>query len=223
MEKNHIQAIHLNTRRQAKITGVMFITATITAIVATVLYVPVLQADFVVQNHVQRNLYIAGGVVELLTVCSIVGTAIMLYPYLKQYSASLAIGYVGFRCLEAILVLLGTLSVFVLTSLNTTSNDSLSVVESFQSFHNWNAILGPNFMLGINTFIYSWIFLNKKLIPKNLALLGIIGAVLIFFVSILRIFHLTDDWSPLVLIMAFPVFIYEILLAVRLLTKGFNS
>ena len=40
-------------------------------------------------------------------------------------------------------------------------------------------MLGPLFMLGINTLMYSYLLYKSKLVPRPLAVLGLTGAALV--------------------------------------------
>jgi hypothetical protein len=91
-----------------------------------------------------------------------------------------------------------------------------------KTIHGWSFILGPHFMLGVNTFIYSSLFYRSRLVPRRLALVGITGAVLIFTASILEMFLIIPTFSVYVIVMALPIAVYEMVLAGWLIVKGFN-
>ncbi|HTF80441.1 MAG TPA: DUF4386 domain-containing protein, partial [Cytophagales bacterium] len=94
--------------------------------------------------------------------------------------------------------------------------------HTLKSIHDWTFILGPNFMLGINTLLYSSVFYQSKLISKPLALLGIIASLLILVAAVLEMFGIIAQLSMEGVALAFPIFAYEMILAVRLLIKGFD-
>ena len=154
----------------------------------------------------------------------------MMFPYLKLQDESLALGYVCFRFFEAVIIVIGVISVLSLLSLsrefvNAASPDISSYETSgnvLKAIHAWTFILGPNFMLGINTFLYSYLFYKSGLVPGKLAVLGLTAAILVFTAAILEMFGVILQVSVLGFLLAFPQFIYEMTLAVWLIIKGFN-
>ncbi len=218
-------------RMNAKITGVFFIAATLFAIIGLKLYDPILQnPNYIEEAAGHSSQIILGAIAELILVCSNAGTASMLFPYLKKYNENLARGYYTFRLLEAITILIGVLSILSLMSLSRTFNGDagaeLSIYQPaaaiVKSIHDWTFIVGPLFMLGINTTIYSSVFYRSKLVPRKLALLGITGAILVFISAILVMFDIVPMLSAIQILFAIPIAIYEMVLAGWLIAKGFN-
>ncbi len=214
----------------SKIAGAFFISATSTAIIAVILYSEFINRSNYFEGIIPAKQVITGVIFELFLACSNIGTAVMLYPYLKRFNESAGLGYVMFRTLEVIFILISAISVLTILTLaqnnissNLEENNSiLHIGKVFKSIHEWVNILGPNFMLGINTFIYSAIFFKTALVPRSLAIYGLISAILIFLVAILGIFGLFNQFSATSLILSFPIFSYEMILAGWLIKKGFN-
>ncbi|MBO9681073.1 MAG: DUF4386 domain-containing protein [Flavisolibacter sp.] len=216
---------------KAVVTGLFFITATATAITGLKLYDPILQnQDFLAAGASASSRIRAGAVFELILAFANIGTGVMLYPYLKKYSASWGLAYALFRLLEVVFILIGVVSILTILSIShayaTASGDSIVSLQTFGStlkiVHGWTFILGPHFMLGINTFIYSFIFYRTKLVPRKLSLLGIAGAILILLAALLEIFGFISHFSVQTVLLAIPIAVYEMVLAARLIVKGYN-
>lgn len=224
----------MDTRKDkmnAIVTGAFFIMATVFAIIGLKLYDPILNhPDYLVQGARNSPQIITGAVFELLLVCAAVGTGIMLFPYLKKFNLNLALGYLCFRTLESVFIMVGIVSVLALLTLshsytNATTPDTgafLAAGVALKAIHDWTFTLGPLFMLGINTFIYSSVFFKSRLVPRNLAALGVLGAVLVFVLSILVMFGILTQLSVWGVLLALPIALYEMILAVWLIIKGFN-
>lgn len=218
-------------KMKAKIIGVLFIVAAVTAIIGLLLYDPILNnPDYLTTGAENGNNIIWGAIFELILAVSAVGTAVMMFPYLKLQDESLALAHVCFRFFEAVIITIGVISVLTLLSLsrdfvNATSPD-VSVYETsggvLKAIHSWTFILGPNFMLGINTFLYNYLFYKSGLVPTKLAVLGLTAASLVFTAAILEMFDAILQISAWGAILSFPQFIYEMTLAVWLIVKGFN-
>lgn len=98
-----------------------------------------------------------------------------------------------------------------------------SIAGLLKQIYSWAFILGPHFMLGINTLIYSCIFFLSKILPKKLAVWGITGAVLILLAAVLEIFGYIPHFSSSIIFLAIPIAVYEMVLAGWLIIKGFNK
>jgi len=221
-----------NTKRNSTITGVFFIAATTFAIIGLLLYDPLLNhPDFLSRGAAHTTQIIIGAICELVLVAANTGTALMLYPYLRLYNKHLGLAYFSFRLLEVLFISIGIVSMLGLLSLSIdySTNIEAADVQTYQTIgsvlkaiHDWTFIIGPHFMLGINTFLYSYVFYRTKMIPKKLALLGLTGGVLVFMVGNLQLLGILTQFSSVTIIMALPIAVYEMILAGRLIVKGLN-
>ncbi|MED4227771.1 DUF4386 domain-containing protein [Neobacillus cucumis] len=221
-----------SNKKAAKIVGVLFIMAAVTAVIAVILYRPILNTpDYLIQGSSHADKVIWGVVMELILVVSAVGTATTMFPFLKKYNETIALWHLAFRFLEAVIITVGIISVL---SLLTLSREYVAAgaqnIDSFQAsgillkaVHDWTFLLGPNFMLGINTLMYSYIFFKSKLVPRFIPILGITGAVLVFIAALLEMFGVIQQVSVWGGILALPVAANEMILAVWLIAKGFNE
>ncbi len=226
-----VLSVRKTDKVNAIITGCFFITATVTAITGLKLYDPLLAtSDYLHQGAVHSNQIILGAVFELLVIAANCGTAIMLFPYLKVYNERLASGYYTFRFLECVSIFVGVISVLSLLTLSQSYHASADADKSIytaigtiaKAFHDWTFLLGPKFFLGINTFIYSYVFFKTELVPKKLSVLGMTGAVLVFINSLFTMFGSISLFSAVDIATVFPIAIYEMILAGWLIAKGFN-
>lgn len=218
-------------RVNGKFTGLFFITATVTAIIGLLLYDPILKTnDFLMSGAANSSQIVLGAIFELILVISAIGTAIMLFPYLRKFDGRFALGYLVFRLTEAILILVGIVSVLALLTVSKNAvTASAPTVESLRAvgialigMHDWTFILGPCIMLGVNTSIYSFVFYRTKLVPRSLASLGIIGSVLILISGILAMFNIVPLFTMGAMLLALPIAVYEMILAGWLIAKGFS-
>lgn len=209
-------------------TGLFFILAAVSSMLGLYLYQPLLSNNqFLEQGFLNHNAIVCGALCELILSFAAVGTSIMLYPYLKVHSITWGMGYVMFRLLEASSILLGTISVLSLLSLSNIIHKQLADANNYtvlgellKAVHSWTFIIGPNFMLGINTAIYSMVFYKARLVPRGLALLGILGAISVFIAAILELFGIILQISTAGFLLALPIFLYEMSLASWLIFIG---
>lgn len=222
----------LNHKQKANLLGIFYILAAVTSVIAVILYEPVMSQDFhlVVANG-QKTTVLWGVVMDVILLVSAMGTTTFLAPYLRRVDSQLALGYYSTRFMEAVFIGIGLASMLVLLSLSeafasglvTDSQALLAQGYAWQGMHRWIMVLGPNFMLGINTFLYSLLFVRSQLIPKKLAYFGIITAVMVFIAGFLDMFGIIEPWSTAKGLIALPVGVYEISLAIYLIVKGFRD
>ncbi|MEH7300058.1 DUF4386 domain-containing protein [Neobacillus drentensis] len=220
-----------SNKKAAKLVGVLFILAAVTAVIGLLLYDPILNGpDYLIKGSEHANQVIWGALMELILVASAVGTATTMFPILRKYNETIALWHVCFRFLEAIIITIGVISVLSLLTLSREfvaagAQDTASFQASgtvLKAIHDWTFMLGPLFMLGINTMMYSYIFYKTKLVPKFISILGMTGATLVFICALLVMFGVIEQVSFWGGILAVPVAANEMILAVWLIVKGFN-
>ena len=223
----------MNTSRKiAIIVGVLFILAAVTAIVGLVLYGPILNdPDYIIKGSANETQVIWGAFFEIIVALSLIGISITMFPILKKHNESLALGYVCFRLLESTIIIIGIMSILSIVTLShefakaVAPNPSsfLTASKLLVAVHDWTFLFGPNVALGPSTLMMSYILYKSKLVPRFIAVLGLIGGPLIFTSAVLVMFGVYLQISVWGAISTLPVFAYEMTLAVWLIVKGFNS
>jgi len=217
-------------RISATIIGVLFIVATVSAFGA-ILYDPILKnPHYLVKGPTRRNKITLGALFELIVAAAVVGTSVAFFPFLKMGNEGIALGYVGFRLFEAVIIVIGLISLLSLLTLRqefasgaALDTSSLQTAgKSLLAIHAWTSVLGPNFMLGINTLMCGFLLYQTELVPRTIAGMGLIGAASILLAALLVMFGVILPTSLWRIILALPVASYEMILAVYLIVKGFN-
>lgn len=221
-----------SNKKASTIVGVLFLLAAATAVIGVLLYNPILDnPDYLTSGMQHADQIVLGAIMELLLVVSAIGTATTMFPILRKYSETIALWHVCFRFLEAIVITVGVISVLSLLTLSREFVAAGSLDEpSFQAagisliaIHDWTFMLGPLFLLGINTIMYSYIFYKTKLVPRFISVLGITGAISVFICSLLVMFGAIQQVSLWGGLLALPVAANEMILAVWLIAKGFDG
>ena len=166
----------------------------------------------------------------MIAAAAVVGTSVAFFPFLKEGGESMALGYVGFRLFEAVIIVIGLVSLLSLLTLRQEfasgadlDTSSLQTAgKSLLATHAWTSVLGPNFMLGINTLMCGFLLYQTELVPRTITGMGLIGAVAIFLAALLVMFGVILPISRWRIILAIPVASYEMILAEYLIVKGFN-
>ena len=213
----------------AKITGWLFIAAAISSIMGLKLYDPILtDSNFVLSASHNSSNIILGAICELILVATATGTGIMLFPVLKRYRETIGLAYLSFRILEVVFISIGLVSILTALSISEhytngiiqNKDDAQNLMMTFIYLHKWTFMIGPNFMLAINTFLYSYVFLRTKTVPVALSRLGIGASFLIMTASIIELFGIIEQISTWGILLALPIALYEMTLAVWLIVKG---
>jgi len=222
----------MNTHRRAAIfVGIMFIIASVTAVLAKfVFYPPVLTSpDHLINGAAHTNQVVLGVLMELTLAVTAIGTAIGLFPVLRPYGERIALGHLCFRFLEAIVITVGVVAVL---SLLTLSQDFVAAAAPDASTYHaagtlllatykWTSMLGPLFFLGVNTFMYSSLLYKSRLVPRPLAVWGLTGATLVLGAGMLVLFGANSLSSPTIFLIL-PIAVFEMVFAGWLIVKGFN-
>ena len=136
--------------------------------------------------------------------------------------------HLTFRFMEAVVIMIGLVGILGLYSMSqayataqlSKTTELLATGVAFQSLHRWTFLVGPNLMLGINTTVYSYLLFKSRLVPRPLAVFGMVTAVLVLIAGLLDLFGIVAPDSAIKGLLALPVGVYEISLAVHLIYKG---
>ena len=101
----------MNTQKKtARIVGALFIIATVASSLGFVILDPILNAPDILVNVSANITQVTIGVLLLLIdSAAVVGIAVMMFPILKKHNEALALGYVGFRVIEAAIIIVASI------------------------------------------------------------------------------------------------------------------
>ncbi len=220
----------MNPQRIARVTGVLFVITYIASIPpALFLYGPLLDDPrYIVGGGGADNGLALGALLELILIVANIGTAVVLYPILKRQNEILILGYVTARVMECVFIAVGILSLLTVVTLRqgaAAGADSGSLValgESLVALHEWTRQLGPGFVVGIgNGLILGYLMYTSRLVPRGLAVLGLIGGPLIIVTGIGVLLGVLEEggvWQVVVI----PEFFWELSFGIWLLVRGFS-
>ena len=211
-----------STRRTSFWAGVWFALTFVTSIVAAALY-----GGF---GHVLKNTqYVLGGsdiriqagaFLELILLVSNIATAVVLFPVLKRQWEAGALGYVTARVMESAFIMVGILA---LLAILTVQPASAGTANTLLAVHDWTFDLGPGFVVGIgNGLLLGYMMFRSGLVPRGLAMFGVIGGPLLLIAGTLVVFGVLAPDSPIKSLATIPEIIWEGGLTIYLLVKGFR-
>jgi len=109
-----------------------------------------------------------------------VGTAVVVFPILRRQNEILSLGYVTARLVECTFIAAGIFFVLGIVSLRHDSPDAADLAVSLAAIKDWTFLLGPGFIVGWgNGLILGYLMYSSRLVPRQMAWLGLIGGPLI--------------------------------------------
>jgi Domain of unknown function (DUF4386) len=222
-----------STRRTSLIAGVLFIITFVTSIPAAfVLYTPVLDdANFILGAGADGGVAL-GAFLEVLLIVANVGTAVALFPILKRQNEPLALGYVTARLVECTFIAIGIVSLLSVLTLREDAaaaaggdaGSLLTAGRSLVALYDWTFLLGPGCIGVLGTgLILGYLMYRSRLVPRGMAMLGIVGGPLLCAGSIAVLFGVIEPDSALKSLTVAPEFVWELSLGIYLTVKGFKA
>jgi hypothetical protein len=217
----------ITIRKIAVTTGVLFIIATVAALLAAALVPVLIGADYLTRVSAQTNQVAAGAFLYLIAAFASAGIAVSLYPVLKSTNAGLAFGSVVFRTLEAAMYMVAVVSLLSLQTLGrqlTTAGAAertllQAIGDALVSVRDHATLLGV-FAFCLGAFIYYYLFFQSRLIPRWLSGWGIAAIILMMAACVSALFGDRPVTGYVALVI--PIAVQEMVLAVWLIVKGFS-
>ena len=220
----------MNTNRKtAIITGILFIIATAASLLSNALTGSIAGApDYLVQIAANKNLVVVGALLAFVAAAGSAGIAISLYPVLRKHNEGLALGSVGFRLVEGVCYIVGALGLLSLLSLSQEYGSAgPQAASTFQvlgtlisAIRNWAGFVFGVIAFCLGAAMYYYVMYRSRLIPRWLSAWGLAGLALVFSLALLIAFG--EKPSGMVMLLAVPIGLQEMVFAVWLIVKGFN-
>jgi len=215
-----------NYRTTARIVGVLYLAGMVVGIGGNVLIQSILGGPDHLSTIAANSMLLAmGAVLWLSTVAGDAAHGILMFPVLKPHSERAAVGYLVARIIDATFIAVMVLLILVqiplgMEYLNAGSSDTSSLQALGAVFTQANLYAYEIAMsaVGVAGLILCSMFYRTQLVPRLLAVWGLIGYAILLFGSILQVlgFNLSS-------IHAIPGGLWELTIGVWLVAKGFSS
>jgi Domain of unknown function (DUF4386) len=221
---NHPQQI-------ARVFGVLYLITFITSIPALfVFFAPVLDDPRYILGPGADTSVAWGAFLEMILIIAQIGTAVVVFPLLRRQNEILALGYVTARVMESVFTAVGIVSLLTIVTLRqeaTAGADAASLLtagESLVALKNWTFVLGPGFMVGVgNGLILGYLMYTSRLVPRGMAVVGLIGGPLIIVTGVGVIFGVIEAGGAVQAIATIPEALWELGLGIWPIVRGFNT
>jgi hypothetical protein len=212
-------------RTTARIVGLLFVAGMVIGIGGNVLILSILGVPDPLSNVSANSMLVA--VAASLWLMTVVGDAahgVLMFPILKRQSERIAIGYLAARIVDAVFI--AVMVLFILGQIPLASEylkagpSDASYLQALSTMFvdvNLYAYHIAMFTLGIAGLLLCYTFYRAKLVPRPLAVWGLVGYAIILCGSLLEILGFN-----LLSIHAIPGGLWELFIGVWLIARGFN-
>lgn len=211
------------TRKTARVTGIFYL-LTFVSIPTITLYGPVHGPNYIL-GHGPDTAVIVGGILEIIVALAGIATAVTLYPVLKKQQEIPAIGLVAARILESGTIFTGVAFLLSIVTLRQSGAGAAALPAShvLAILYDRIFLLGQSFMPAICDLLLGFMLYRSRLVPRGLALIGIIGAGPLLAGYFAILFGLIGQHSVLAGLSAVLVALFEFSLGLYLIVKGFTT
>jgi hypothetical protein len=221
----------VNPQMIARVSGILWLVTFITSIpAALVLYVPVLDHPNYIVGAGADGRIVLGALLEMLLIIANIGTAVVPYAIHKRYSERLALGFVTARIVECGFIAVGIVSLLAVVNLRQDVGGTgeasalVDVGRSLVAIHDVTFLLGPGWVVGVgNGLILGYLMYRSGLVPRGMAMLGLIAGPLIIASGTAVMFDVFEPGSAPQVIATIPEFFWELSLGIYLTIKGFKA
>jgi len=212
------------SHRKISLTAGLLYLLTFVSIPTLAMYSTVKGANFLV-NGSSATSAIISGLLEIIVALAGIGTAVVLFPILKKQNESAALGLVAARILESSAIFIGVacLSTIVAMKHAGLGANGLSASHMLVALYDRIFLLSQSFMPAICDLLLGFMLLKSRLVPKGLAMIGIVGAPLLLAGYVAVLFGGLEQHAKLAGLSSIGVAVFEFSLGLWLVFKGFNS
>ena len=215
-------------RRTAVAIGALFWISNLTTLIGGVVTGAIPNGhDALTTMYPHATSEVVGTLIAHVNDAVIIGYAVLLFPVLKRFAESLALAYVAFKIVEAILLLVSAAALLSLIALSqrylaTGASDAKSfqaIAETTLAQQFWASRLATLAYL-VATPILNLVLYWSKLVPRFISLLGIVGVVLLALGLLIGVGDPTRGFQPGQLLVI-PIILWELVFATWLIVRGF--
>jgi len=215
-----------NFRTTARIVGVLYLAGMVVGIAGNLFIQSILGAPDHLSTIAASGMLLAlGAVLWLFTVAGDAAHGILMFPVLRPHSERAAVGYLGTRIIDATFIAVMALLILIqipigIEYLNAGSSDTsyLQALSAVLTQANLYAYEFAMITVGVAGLILSFMFYRTQLVPRFLAIWGLIGYAILLLGSVWQVLGLNLNS-----IHAIPGGLWELFIGVWLIAKGFST
>ena len=226
----------MDVKRTGHIFGWFFIGTFVTSIPARLLFINGVGATWQHMHFVPgagdtTSLKI-GAILEFSLIIFNIATVVVIYPLVRRQSETVSLGYVAARIMESVIIAIGLMSIIsvveVIDALNRLPGGAAAtaLVEQGNSLvhtYEWAFLFGPGLVVGFgNGLMLGYLMYRSRLVPRGMAMLGLIGGPLLILSFVLQLFDVYNNGSGAGALLSLPEIAWEASLGIYCAWKGFR-
>lgn len=218
-----VKTTAISPLRKTSLTAGIIYLLTFVSIPTLTLYGPIHEPNYIMGNS-KDTAVIIGGILEIIVGLTSIATAVILYPVLKKQHEGIALGLVASRILEASTIFIGVAFLLAAVTLhkNGAGAESLVTSHALVALYDRIFLLGQGFLPAINDLLLGILLYKSRLVPRKLAVIGIVGGIPLVAGYLAVMFGFIDRISPLAALSALPVAVFEFSFGIYLTVRGFK-
>jgi len=217
----------MNTyRTTAIVVGVVYLAGFVVGLMGNGLIQSILGAPDHLSTVSANSMMLAiGAILWLMAVAGDAAHGVLMFPVLKQHSERIAFGYLASRIVDAVFIAVSVLFILLQIPLgseylkavapNTFYLQALSTLSIQANLYAYEIGM---IALGLAGLMLNYMFYRAKLVPRWIAVWGLVGYAIIFCGMVSEVMG-----SGLGLVSSIPGGLWEVFIGVWLIAKGFNS
>ena len=218
-------------RGNAIAVGILFIVCSVASILSIAPLGSMLEnPDYLAQLATNSGAVVLTALIEIVWAATCAGIAIGLYPVIRTYDRSLALGSVAARTVEGMLLLVATISLLALLSLSQDSSaagaatavSSQVVGDTLLAVRDWVFGFLGLIAFSLGALMYYSLLYRSRLVPRWLSGWGLIGAGLCLAGTVYAGFVQELGLTTVNTVLNVPIGLQEMVLAIWLIAKGFD-
>ncbi len=182
------------------IVGLLFLVSTIAFMIGSSLI-----KSFLADEIQSKSTLILGVILEIICGVAVAGIGVLMFPLLKTFNKGLALGYVIFRVIECVVIIIGGIYL-------------LSVLKLM-----WKYEMIVFVFTALGGLLFSYLLYQSKIIPRFLSALGIVGYAILCLGVVLDMFSIFNINDGLGMLIYLPGGLFELVLPIWLIIRGFNT
>jgi len=219
------------TRNYARAAGIFYILTFAASVPAAFYFLsPILDDPGYVVGSGSDTRVLFGCLLDVVTALTGIGTAVAVYPVVKRQNQSLALGFVTSRMFEALVIMLGVISLLAVVTLrqdlaSSPGADQASLLTTGQALvavRDYTFQFGPNMSAAINALMFGTLLYKSRLVPRILPTMGLVAAPFLIVATIATVLGVTEQGSVWFAPGGVLIFVWELSVGIYMTVKGFR-
>ncbi len=219
------------TRKYAFATGLFYLVTFAASIPAAFYFLsPVLSDPSYIVSAGADTKVVIGCLLDTVNALAGIATAVAFYPVARRLNESLSIGFVTTRMFEAVVIMVGVISLLAVVTLRqdgvgSTGADQASLLttgHALVAIRDYTFQFGPNVAAALNALMIGTILFRSRLVPRIIPAMGLLAVVPLLVAAVATILGVAEQGSVWFAVGGALIFVWELSLGVYLVVKGFK-